>query len=270
MEGRAPEPPRRQRAVALPRPKAPIGAAARAVPSRRSFAVGLALAAGAALAFVVARQTPLFALRTVTVEGAPAAVAWQVRAALEPLEGSSLVTLDGEDVVRRVEALPTVIFARYDREFPHGLQVVVRPERPVVVLRQGSDAWLASARGRVMRRLRPGTERAFPRIWLNRTTVIALGVRLDGEPARTAAALSVLAASPLAGRVTTARLEDGRLTLVLRSGLELLIGRPTALALKLAVADRVLNTGPSGQVAGYLDVAVPERPVGKFNSQVAD
>ena len=57
------------------------------------------------------------------------------------------------------------------------------------------------------------------------------------------------------------------LTLRLRSGLEVRLGDPLDVALKLAVAARVIPLLTSD--TAYLDVAVPERPVsGTLNSQV--
>ena len=270
MEGRASEASPRERVAALPsRRGVRWERLANVGPSGRSLAIGCALIAAAALAYVVARETPLFALRTVTVKGASPDVTAQVRAALAPLAGSSLVTLDGADVVRRVEGLPTVVSARYNRSFPHGLVVVVRPEHPVAVLRQGSDSWLVSARGRVMKRLPRGAERGLPRIWLGRTTAVAVGARLAGPILPETAALAIAARSALDGRVMTAKAVDGRLTFVLRSGLELSLGRPVAVALKLAVADRVLAAARQASAGGYLDVSVPGRPVGRFNPQPA-
>jgi cell division protein FtsQ len=270
VEGRVPGRPPRARVASFPaRQRVPAATLARFVPSRRSLAIGIGLLVGAVLAYVIARETPLFALRTVTVEGAPADVADQVRSALEPLSGTSLVTLNGSGAMRRVEALPTVISARYDRAFPHRLVVMVRPEQPVAVLRQGREAWLLSARGRVMRHLEPRTELRLPRIWLDRSTAVALGGLLGGDTRRSAQALAVLAGSPLAGRVATSKMEDGALTLVLRSGLQLLAGRPAALSLKLAIAARVLQSANAGDGRGYLDVSVPERPVGHFYPQPA-
>ena len=69
--------------------------------------------------------------------------------------------------------------------------------------------------------------------------------------------------------MVTAKTEDGALTLVLRSGLQLLAGRPAALSLKLAIAARVLESAHAGGGRGYLDVSVAERPVGHFYPQPA-
>jgi cell division protein FtsQ len=269
VEGNIREPPIRERAAPLaPAPTRGRFALARPWPSGRSVAVGVVLLAAAALAYVVARETPLFAVRTAVVYGAPPAAARDVRSALDRDVGSSLVTLDGTDVVGRLEALPTVISARYDRDFPHTLRIFVRPEQPVAVLRRGADSWLVSARGRIMQHVDRGTLRRLPRIWLDRGTAVELGGLLDGEPARLTAALAGLARSAFAGRVTTARSDESRVTFVLRSGLELRLGRPIDLALKLFVAREVLASVQPAAPGSYLDLAVPARPVGQFNSQL--
>ena len=51
----------------------------------------------------------------------------------------------------------------------------------------------------------------------------------------------------------------GGLVFHLRSGVELRLGDPTDVRLKLAVARRALRGLPAG--TAYLDVSVPERPV---------
>ena len=58
------------------------------------------------------------------------------------------------------------------------------------------------------------------------------------------------------------------LTLELRSGIELRLGDTSDLAVKLEVARHVLPQ--LGDLHGYLDVSVPERPVAgeSLNSQV--
>jgi hypothetical protein len=59
--------------------------------------------------------------------------------------------------------------------------------------------------------------------------------------------------------VKAIRIAHGELTVVLATGLELWLGDPTDVLLKLAVAARVLPHLSGG--SAYLDVSVPERPV---------
>lgn len=211
----------------------------------------------------------MFALRTVEVEGAPPAVAEQVRAALAHFSGSSLLALDGAGVERTVDDLPAVVSTTYDRDFPHTLRVRVVPETPVAVIRRGAEAWLASARGRVIGPIGRGRFRSLPRIWLPITTQIEVGSFLSGDAAASAHALRAVVAARFAGRVLWARVRDGQLTLALRSGLQLEFGPTTSLELKIAVVRAVLPTlsAPSAGGPIYLDVSVPERPVAGTNSQ---
>jgi hypothetical protein len=138
------------------------------------------------------------------------------------------------------------------------------------VLRRGAEAWLASARGRVIGAVARSGYQSLPRIWLPSQTPIAVGGFLGGDAAASARALRELVATRFALRVLWARVLRGQLTLGLRSGLQLEFGAPTALDLKLAVARSILPTlaRPSGGGPTYLDVSVPERPVAGTNSQV--
>src|SRR5919108_3933748 len=141
-------------------------ALARLLPSGRSLAVGFAIVLGAAGLYALARATPIFALRRIEVEGVPPAIAARVRAALEPLDGTSLLALKGAEVERRLAALTVVASATYDRDFPHTLRVVVRPEHPVAVVRHGADGWIVAASGRVIAATDPHAARSLPRIWI--------------------------------------------------------------------------------------------------------
>lgn len=232
---------------------------ARLGPSRRSLAVGLGILALALGGYVVARETSLFAIRTVDVHGGSPRVDAQVRDALAQLLGTSLVGLDEAAVDRRVDALPTVVSVSFDRAFPHTLSLTIVPERPVAVVRRGAEAWLVSARGRVMERLaRPTLRPDLPRIWLGSHAAVASGELLPPAEGG-AAARAVGLAGPFALRVGTASEVGGTLVFQLRSGLQLRLGEPGGVRLKVAVARRALGVLPLG--ATYLDVSVPERPV---------
>jgi POTRA domain, FtsQ-type len=231
------------------------------LPSGRSLAVAFALLAGAAGGYVVARETPLFAVRTIEVHGGSRAVAGQVRRAVEPLVGSSLVSFDGGELERRVHALPIVQSAGYDRAFPHTLRIFVRPEHPLAVVRRGADAWLVSARARVLARVPPRALRGLPRIWVGRATEVLVGARVGGTAGWAAHRLGLLRGTGFLARVRTARAEAGALTLVLRSGTELRLGTAADPRLQAAIAGKVLASLPSDARPSYLDLTLPERPV---------
>lgn len=254
----------RARTAVAPLPRAPR--LARFLPSPRSLVVGFGLLALAGGLYGVARETSAFAVDRVVVEGASPRVQAQVRAAAAGLRGTSLLALDGAGLVRRVEALPTVVSAGYDRAFPHTLRIVVVPERPIAVLRQGAKAWLISARGRATASVPARSAPALPRVWIPRTTPVVVGGFL---PANHAAAIarSLALATRFPAHVVTARLRRDGLSFVLRSGLELRLGDPTDVRLKLAIAARALGQLPPG--SRYLDVSVPGRPVAGTNPQVS-
>src|SRR5581483_1077602 len=102
-------------------------------------------------------KTSVFAVRRIEIEGAPPTLAAQIRTALGPLEGTSLVSFGRSDADRRLAGFPQIASVRYDRDFPHTLRVEVTVENPVAVLRKASDAWLVSATGRVLAMLKPGS-----------------------------------------------------------------------------------------------------------------
>ena len=213
----------------------------------------------------------MFAIRTVEVRGAPPAVAAQARAALGSFEGTNLLGLDGSAVVRRLEDLPTVVSATYDRAFPNTLRVKIVAEQPVAVLRSGVSSWLISARARVIRVVDRSQYRTLPRIWVPPGVTADTGSFLDGDAGAAARALRAFVTSGFARRMTWARLHGGQLTLGMRSGLELRLGAPTDLALKIAVVRGIVRTLTLPAQGGptYLDVSLPERPVSGSNPQPA-
>jgi cell division protein FtsQ len=231
----------------------------RLAPSGRSLLTGiLILLAGLGL-YAAARTTSLFAVDEIAVTGVSQEVAADVRKALAPALGESLLGLDLPELERRVEAVPAVASASLDRAFPHTLALTVVPEAPVAVLRQGSGSWLAAAGGRVIAELETGARPGLPRVWLKRDVDVRVGEWLRGPQLRAVAAVAPLAVRPLPVPVASVTAARGELSLELRSGLELRLGDVRDLAVKLEVARRVLP-----QLAGsedYLDVSVPERPV---------
>jgi cell division protein FtsQ len=241
----------------------------RLAPSGRSILVGLALFALAIAAYAGARETSVFAVRSVDIRGGTPAIRAEARAALASDLGKSLLRVDGSDLERRLAALPDVQSFRYDRAFPHTLRLVIRPERPVLVVRRGLDAFLVAASGRVLRPLAHPHRSGLPRFWMKKTVVVQAGQPLPGSAVAAPIALAPLQGAPLPGGVKLVRVGPEELTLVLGGGLEVRLGDPGDLRLKLAIARRILRaTGAAANGSGYLDVSVPERPVLYGNSPV--
>jgi len=229
--------------------------------------VSLALAVLALLAYLGARETAVFAVRSIEVQGVRGGAARRVETALVPLEGKSLLKVNGDEVTRLATALPTVAGVTYDRAFPNTLRVRVETEQPLAVVRRGIEAWLVSRRGRVTERIAQGTHRRLPRIWLPKTVDVTLGATLGtGSGADEIAMLSPLHEARLARLVASVHQVDGEWVYMLRGGLELRVGTASDLPLKLAIAQRILS---GTTVSGYLDVSVPERPAAVIDPQVS-
>ena len=225
----------------------------------------LALVGGGVGAYVLARQTSVFALQRIEVDGAPPSVAAEVRASLGDYRGTSLVAFNSGRAARSLSSVAEVADAHFDRAFPHTLKVRVRLERPVAVLRQGSAAWLVSASARVLRALQRPYPR-LPRIWIPRSVDIAVDSTLGGLGAKGIAAVAPLKPLRVGADVRQVLTDDGELTLVLASGTQLRLGDSGDLKLKLSIAKQLIPLTPG---AAYVDISVPERPVAGYNPQVA-
>jgi cell division protein FtsQ len=243
----------------------------RIAPSGRSVLLGVVLIALAVGAYFVARDTSVFAVQAVEVRGGTPALRAQVRAALAPVVGRSLLRVDGDTVAHAVAPLPGVRSYSFDRAFPHTLRVIVRPEQPVFILRRvpGTDAFLVAASGRVIRPLAHPRRSTLPRLWVTKDVHVVVGERLGAGPTEAASALSLLRRAPLPGGVRVVRAGGKELTLVLGGGLEVRLGDDGDLRLKLAIARRILHQAKAATFgSGYLDVSVPERPVLSVNPQL--
>ena len=242
----------------------------RFVPSGRSLAIGGSIVLFAAGLYALARGTPMFAVRSIEVEGASPALAAEVRAELRSFDGRSLVAVNGDAVEQRVDALAAVRASVVDRSFPHTLRIRVLPELPVAVLRRGVESWLVSARGRVIVTIPLRTRTDLPRIWVPAHTEIAKGAFLaDGPGALAARSLAAFVGSGFSSRISFVRALNGQITLGLRGGLEIKLGVPIDLRLKIAIARGLLPTLalPGAGGPDYLDITVPERPVAARNPQ---
>lgn len=234
-------------------------ALARLVPSGRVLLLCFAAVAAAVLALLVARETPLFAVEKIEIDGATPPVSRQIGRALADVQGRSLWKVDVADLRHALQAIPTVREATLDRAFPNTLRVVVIPERAVAVARQGQTSWLVSDRGRVMHRVATARRMGLPRIWVPANVQLEPGALASGALLTAVTAVAPLRSSSFPARVAAVSSTPRALRLRLRSGLLLDLGEPAEVRLKLAVAARVLPLLADG--IAYLDVSVPERPV---------
>ena len=231
----------------------------RFVPSGHALLICIAVLVIATAAYWVAYSTSVFALERVDVRGAPPEVRREVRAATRHLVGQSLVALDADAVEGTLRARPTIAAVSVDRAFPHTLVVRVAPEKPVAVVRRGDSSWLATGAGKIIRRIETGTQRHLPRLWLAKGTTIRLGGSVPPSWVPATRALAEAHSVGLGSRVKGIRPVGDELTLVLRRGTEIRLGRATEVGLKLTVAAKVLGLVDSA--ASYVDVSVPQRPV---------
>jgi cell division protein FtsQ len=207
-------------------------------------------------AYLAARETSAFGIARIDVEGASAGVSARVSTALAPLRGESLVAFDSEDADRLLAAVPWVASARYDRDFPHTLRVLVTPEMPLALLRRGHDSWVVSSSARVLRRVDSPPLPPLPRIWLSPSSDPLVGAVLADPAVGAVRALAVM--EPLPVRIRPLRVDGDEVTLTTTRGITILFGDLSRIRLKLAVLARVL---PLAEAARYVDLSVPERVV---------
>jgi len=235
-----------------------------ALPLLRPVAVGAAIAAFVLVAWFVARDTSVFAVRTIDVHSGSPRVKAEVEHALSSELGRSLLAVDEGALTRRLEALPDVLSAKFQRSFPNTLEVTVHAERAVMLVRQGSASWVVSARGRVMRKVDNPRRSRLPRLWLAKKIQVATGETLPLDQGRmAAAAVAPIARRAYPGGVRTIVSGKETLTLVLGKGTELRLGDLGDLRLKLAIARKILHVAATNgdTTPAYVDVSVPERPV---------
>jgi cell division septal protein FtsQ len=230
---------------------------------------GLALIGGA---YAAALETSVFAVQKIVIVGGTPRVQNELRQALAPDLGRSLLRIGSSGIDRSVDPIPDLIGVTYDRQFPHTLRVRVDAERAVLLVRRGANTWLVSARARVMQQLRTPKLSSLPRVWVPKGTAITVGTTLPADDGGlAAAAVAPVERHTFPTGVRFVRASKSELTLVLDSGLEVRLGDIGDLRLKLVIARRILQAvGAGASTSGYLDVSVPERPVVKAtNSQLS-
>ncbi len=215
------------------------------------LAVGAVLAGGYRFWL---RDSSLFAVRSVKVDGLSADNATRVRLALKgaALEMTTLhVRMDALRGAAR--PYPTVRSLSVDRHLPHGLTIHVTEQPPsAVIAAQGRTVPIAPD-GAVLAGI--AAPDGLPRI----TTGAFPGGRVLRGDALDQALVLGAAPPALRPRVRSSRADSGGVSVRLDDGLRLDFGTAQRAAAKWEAAARVLSDPRIDQLT-YIDLTVPERP----------
>jgi cell division protein FtsQ len=206
----------------------------------------------------VATVSPLLSIDHVVVRGTHQLRTSDVTDAGGIHEGDSLVWFRTGRSAAAIRALPYVDRATVTRSWPHTVRVVVSERVPVAWFTRAGSTYTTDATGRVLARVAaPPT--AMPQL---------VGVHGSDTPGRwisPPAVAAAAAAMPGLARVATQSVRaapDGTVTLRLRNGVELRLGHPDRIAVKVRAALAVLGAlADSHRAVGYVDVSVPTNPV---------
>ncbi|HUA70605.1 MAG TPA: FtsQ-type POTRA domain-containing protein [Solirubrobacteraceae bacterium] len=229
--------------------------------------VWLVLGAVAALALLGGawlwlRDSPLAAVKRVTVTGLSGPDAGQIRSALD-LAARNMTTLDVHlgQLRTAVAPYPVVRDLKVSTQFPHGMRIRVIEQLPVGALVAGGETIAASADGTLLHDVPAGSLPTVP------IPTIPGGSRATDQTALNA--LALLAATPrrLEPKISQVTTSSTRgLVVQLRSGPVIYFGPPSGFGAKWSAAVAVL-AAPASAGASYIDVSDPAMPAAGVGAQ---
>lgn len=217
-------------------------------------AVVVVVGSGAALA-----RSPLFDVDYVDVRGIDQTPRRAVLRAGGLDRNPAMVDVDEAAVARRVQALPWVLEAIVQRDWPGTVRIDVSERRPAAALPAGPDRWaVADGSGRILA-AGPGKPAGLPVLG----NVAAPGTPGSALPPSALPSLRVAAGLPdtLRTRVAdVASVAGGEVELQLvPPGAVVRLGPPVGLGLKLRVLETLLARAELNDVA-VVDLRVPRAP----------
>lgn len=231
--------------------------AARRAEGRRRLRLVVVLAVLTVLGVVawVVMASPLLDVDRIFVRGAARTTPDRVIAAADVGRGDPMVWIDTGAAADRVDGLPWIRHARVEREWPGTVRITVTERTAVGYVVSAVGPVLVDGTGRVLERVAaaPGdlpelrdVKRVPP---VGATVTPTVG-------ARVAHALVGFARSG----TRTIDVTPAGVNLALASGVEVRLGRPTAVMTKVRAAVAVLGA-IAGEPVTYVDVTVPSNPV---------
>ncbi len=213
-----------------------------------------------ALAALAVLASPLFSVSEIEVSGNVYTSEAELAPIIADARDHAILTLDTDEIARRLEELPWVRRARVQADFPSTLKIELAERRPVAAY-QGTDAqWRVVDRdGRVIAIIADGAQ---PADYLPIEPVgpeVAPGT-LAGDPYRIAGELAQSLPTELRNVTAAITLGDlGTIGLRLTSGTVVDFGQPSDLRTKLSVLITLLREDDPTELAA-LNLADPFNP----------
>ncbi len=228
----------------------------------RLSALGVLLAEASVLLFA----SPALRVTQVRVEGARTLTPQQIFQEARVPEKTNIFWMLRQPFAQRLQADPVVDHAARSIELPSRLVLTVTERQPRAVLAGGGQFWLLDKKGVPYR----GLARPLPHLPVVQVAQAVLPDDVTlGRPLRAPwladayRLLTLLDATPdLSGAKITV---DQNLNLCLnrKDKLQIRLGQPDSLSLKVALADATVTAGGGAlaRQAAYIDVSCPQQPV---------
>ena len=241
----------------------------------------VALIIAAIAGVVVLFQSPVFVIEDVQVRGADHLTADEIDQLVVVPEGTTLLTVDADAIVRSLERDAWVESVNVTREFPStlGVNVTERPIGAIVEVPVGTaqtiQRWAISPDGMWLMAI-PAKEseigqKISPRIYEDADAALniidvevgvkpEIGAYCTDESVLNALAIVSGMSTDLAKQVKTVSATDAESTmLTLDNGIEIAFGKAENIRDKERACLEIIEKAGEGRVA-YINVRVPERP----------
>ena len=231
--------------------------AVRRAEGRRRLRVVLGVVALAivAVAAWVVLASPLLDVDRVIIRGTAHTTPEQVQNAAQVARGDAMIWVDGGAIAARVKALPWVRDAHVERDWPGTVRITVTERAPAAWVQSSTGPVIVDGSGRVLDRV-ANAPVGLPQVD-GVASVPPVGARIS--PTLGASVAGRLLGYARSGTKSIAVTDHG-VNLTLVSGVEVRLGSPTAVMVKVRAAVAVLDA-LNGQTVSYVDVAVPSNPV---------
>ena len=215
--------------------------------------------------YYTVRASPIFDVHAVTVSGGNTKLNATVQSAAEQAaQGKSLLAFDTGALHSELQAMPWVRAVTVDRDFPNTLSVDLVLYKPAVAVTAGDHTYLVAGDGHVI----ATTAKPSPHlvsVVLPADSKLAVGTTSNDR--QLGSALWLLHSTPAwfrhqFGAITAIEPRQGTLNATMGAKMQLRLGAPSQLDLKMRVVERTLGKLSAHDRRGirYIDVSAPNRP----------